>query len=101
MHRRSRKSPPGGAAVGGFLQSAAMIGHLCQKSRRPGRPRSAGQGGDRGVAGEGAALGVAVEEGMVIGERFHQRGGFMNQIVVVSALRTKDGSFQEPPSRSP
>jgi len=44
---------------------------------------------------------VAVEEGMVIGVRFHQRGGFMNQIVVVSALRTKDGSFQEPPVPKP
>ena len=53
LHRRSRNGPPGGAAVGGFLQSAAVIGHLCQKHGRPGRPRSDGQGGDRGVAGEG------------------------------------------------
>ena len=44
---------------------------------------------------------VAVEKGMVVGERLHQRGGFVNQVVVVSALRTKDGSFQEPPVSKP
>src|SRR5260370_15798939 len=40
---------------------------------------------------------VAVEKGIVVGERLHQRRGFVNQVVVASALRTNHATFQEPP----
>ncbi len=36
---------------------------------------------------------VAVQESMIIGQGFHQRCCFMNQVVVVSILRAVNGCF--------
>ena len=38
---------------------------------------------------------ISVEECVIVGERFHQRGSFVNQIVVISILRAINGGFEE------
>ncbi len=38
---------------------------------------------------------VAIEKSMIARERFHQSSGFVNEVVVVSVLWTKDGGFEK------
>jgi hypothetical protein len=39
---------------------------------------------------------VAVEKGMIVGERFHQRGCFLGDSVVIPDLWAENGGFEEP-----
>ena len=45
--------------------------------------------------GESRAL-VAVDEGMVLREALPERGGFLDQVGVITGLRPVEGGFQQP-----
>lgn len=38
---------------------------------------------------------VPVEECVVVGQRFHERGGFVNQVIVIAGLRMEHRRFQQ------
>src|ERR1700693_6478891 len=51
--------------------------------------------GERGIhRGESRAL-VAVDERMILRQAFPQRGGFLNQVGVITGLRPVKGGFQK------